>query len=393
MIHDSGPASPTIQLHNQWSQATDGSFSRDQRTLGKTLALWCNHSVNLLVLKTKGADAAMMRAAATDDVPLIRHLLSEYSVSANLHGGRKNQSVASKAAAHGNVSALATLLENGAEPNEVLTGKPYQPYFQCFNSGRLVRGHHATDKLTPETVKILLEHNNIDPNTVIQGMDSWHSIYLTPVELINSNLAIKDRDEICKLLVSHPQASVNRQTYFQRHAAFARFSKVDYDKLVDRNGVIHVNLIGQALMFDNFALAEHLLTDPELDPGLPRDGLAAENLLIIFMDRFSNRCFHGLCRSFDNFLASLRDKIVSSPAFFREIFLSQNLQTKQLFLALFAIEYQGRNSPSPTDFAHLDIDELDDQICDIFHSQPPSYEQLFAEPPPNYDSMITGRGL
>ena len=136
-----------------------------------------------------------------------------------------------------------------------------------------------------------------------------------------------------------------------------------------------------------FGLTEHLLTDQtlDLDPGLPSGTGAAENLLIIFMDKYSKGCFRKMNGRFDILLNALRGSIANSVAFRNQLLASENELFKQQFLTLFAIEHPERHGPSPADFQHINRDQLNDKILEIFlnisYEAPPDYHLLYPNPP------------
>ncbi|WP_257294181.1 hypothetical protein [Endozoicomonas sp. YOMI1] len=401
MIHSSGPAPSPIQTDTHAANATEApTYLATQQTLGQRFALRCHKSINRVFLRFMGARATFLRAAATNDVLLIRRMVSEHP---SAHGWvtsyrveDKLDDAAAKAVANGKTDALVILLEHGACPNEALIGRNFciPPKRMFFDERGRRRQHHVTDKLTPETVRILLNNIHICPDATIRLGDSWgHYLYFTAKELINSNSGHKNREEICKMLVSHDQVNVNTEISFYDTGAFALSSKVDNQSFYrhPRSTFINVNFIGQTLMFDNFGLTEHLLTDQtlDLDPGLPSGTGAAENLLVIFMDKYSKGYFRKLNDRFDILLTALKDKITNSDAFRNQLLASENKLFKQQFLTLFAIEHQCRHAPSPTDFQHLNCDQLNDEILDIFmnmsYETPPDYHLLYPNPPPSYD--------
>ncbi|MGO0305551.1 hypothetical protein ACTL6P_02910 [Endozoicomonas acroporae] len=406
MIHSSGPAPSSIRIDAHVASSTEAqTHLATQQTLGQRFALRCHKSINRVFLRLMGTRATFLRAAATNDVPLIRRMVSEHHsangmVTANLVEDKLDDAAA-KAVANGKTEALVILLEHGACPNEALTGRNFciPPKRMFFDERGRRRHHHVTDKLTPETVRILLNNIHIFPDAPIRLGDSWgHYLNFTPKELINSNSGHKNREEICKMLVSHDQVDVNTEISFYQTGAFALSSKVDNQSFYQhpQSPCIHVNFIGQTLMFDNFGLTEHLLTDQtlNLDPGLPIGTGAAENLLIIFMDKYSKGCFRKLNQRFDNLLNTLRGKIANSDAFRNQLLASENKLFKQQFLTLFAIGQQDRHAPSPADFQHLNCEQLNDKILDIFltisYESPPDYHRLYPNPPTGYDSVIAG---
>ncbi|WP_257263437.1 ankyrin repeat domain-containing protein [Endozoicomonas sp. ONNA2] len=349
---------------------------------------FCNRIANVLTLKRKGPNSALNVAAKTGDLPMVNRLLRDYSVTP----GDKLQSAAFEAAAHGNTEVLKTLLDCGADPRKVLTGGDPGLQPRTFNFGRKqLRADHAVDKLKPEAVRVLLDFDHNLPGTSMKMKltDAWSPIFLTPVELINSNPGNKNREEVCKMLVSNHDASLNTSVIFQHKAAFAESSKVDHLKLIPYNlelngNKVHVNLLGEALMFDNFELAEELLKKRNLDPGAPKDTGAAENLLIIFMDRYSKGCFDRTKTHFNNLIVSLKKKLVTSEDFIAQLLNSQNLQFKQHFLTLFSLGFQRSQTLTPTDFEHLDHSQLDTEIWKILDHAPDSYYRAYAPPPPDY---------
>ncbi|WP_257264376.1 hypothetical protein [Endozoicomonas sp. ONNA2] len=345
------------------------------------------------------SNRAFLRAAATNDVPLIRRMVREHH---SADGGNARYRVvhnldeaAARAVANGKTEALAILLENGACPNEALTGGNYCiPPKRLFSDQRGRRRHrHVTDKLTPETLRILLKNTNICPDATIRLGDSrGQYLDFTLKELINSNAGHKNREEICKMLVSHDHVNVNTEISFDETGAFALSSKMDNRIFYrqPRNTFIHVNFIGQTLMFDNFGLTEHLLTDQavHLDPGLPSGTGAAENLLIIFMDKYARGCFRKLSGRFTILLDALRNRISDSVAFRDQLLASGNELFKQQLLTLFAIDEPSGNTPSPADYQHLNRDQLDEKILNVLYGSPPGYHFLYPNPPPSYDSCV-----
>lgn len=395
MIHSSSPAPSPIRTGNQSSNATDAPpYQATRRTFRQRLTLRCHQAINLISLKFKSREAILLRAAATGDVPLIRRLVRHHHIVSSNTVGVELEDAAAKAAAHGKAEALELLLEFGAFPNNALAGENLLiPPKRMFDERGGHRQHHVTEKLTPEIVRILLNNVHIFPEVTIRlGDTEGHYLHFTPKELINSSPGNKNREEICKMLVSHDQVDVNTEISFYQTGAFALSSKVDNQSFYQhpRSTFIHVNFLGQTLMFDNFGLAEHLLTDQTLDPGLPIGTGAAENLLIIFMDKYSKGCFHKLNQRFDILLNALRDKIANSNAFRNQVLASENKLFKQQFLTLFAIRHQDRYDLSPADFQHLNCDQLNDKILDLFlnisYEAPPDYHRLYPNPPPGYDS-------
>lgn len=398
MLPSSSPTLLSIRSDYQSANTTvPHPYQATRRTVGQRLAIRYHQSVNRAVLRLKGSEAALLRAAATNDLPLVRRLVRPY-FSAN---GMVTCSVAlnqldpaaAKAVAKGKTDALAILLEHGACPNKALVGwDAFDPGKSMFDARGRHRQHHVTDNLTPATVRLLLNSHQILPDTPIRFRDTCGTtICFTLKELINSNPGHKYREEICKMLVSHDPAfvNVNSEIAFLPIGSFAVPGKIDCRSFYrhPEQPFIHVNFIGQTLMFDNFGLTEYLLTDQDLDPGLPYGTGAAENLLGIFMDKYYKGCFRQLNERFDNLLAALRNNIAKSVAFCDQLVESENKLFKQQFLTLFAIEYQGRNEPSPADFKHLNHDQLNDRIMGLLCAPPPSYHLLFPDLPPSYNSV------
>ncbi|WP_422489732.1 hypothetical protein [Endozoicomonas sp. ALE010] len=399
MIHSSSPA--PIQIGNQSPNATDAPpYRATRRTSRQKLTLRCHQAINLISLKFKSREATLLRAATTGDVPLIRRLVRQHTLANGNSVGTGLEDAAAKAAANGKAEALELLLEFGAYPNYALAGENFLiPPRRMFDARGRRRQYHVTEKLTPEIVSILLNNIYIRPEVTIRlGDTGGHYLRFTPKELINSNPGNINREVICKMLASHNRVDVNTEISFYQTGAFALSSKVDNQSFYPhpQSPYIHVNFIGQTLMFDNFGLTEHLLTDQtlNLDPGLPIGTGAAENLLIIFMDKYCKGCFRKLNQRFDILLNALRDKIANSGTFRNQLLASENELFKQQFLTLFAIGHQDRHDPSPADFQHLNCDQLNNKIMDIFmttsYEAPPDYHCLYPSPPPSYDSVIAG---
>ena len=342
----------------------------------------------LLALGVRMPEAALKQAAKTGDLSMVSRLLEKRTVTAEA----ELQAAACKAATHGNAKVLEKMLEFELDPNKVLTGDDDKFRTRCgmFKFGKQSRENHAVDKLKPETVRVLLKTDNINPDTKITIWDAWSVINFTPAELINTNPDNKNREEICKLLVSNDNADPNTAIFFDIGGPFAKSSKIDNKKLL-RNCCLQVcvNLFGQALMFDNFGLAEHLLAMPNMDPGKPSGTGAAENLLIIFMDRYTNGCFSESNWRFDKLITSLKEKIVASNAFTEELLNSQNLEFKQQFLTLFSIKLS-EHTPDPSDFAYLENPQLNSEISKILDEAPASCHRLYELAPPSYESVVEG---
>ncbi len=323
------------QVQNQSDNAPEPPDQTNRQTIAQRAAFGCHHVINR-ALGVIDPGKALNQAAKTGDLQMVSRLLDERTVTAEAH----LHSAACKAAWHGNAEVLKKMLDSGVDPDKVLTGDEHRRSPGMFKlGGKPPRENHSVDKLKPETVRVLLKTNGINPDTEIRIFDSWSTIYFTAAELINTNPGNENREEICKLLVSHDKANPNTAICFQKKAAFVQYSKIDNEKLIEYSGTdeVSVNLLGQAFMFDNLELVKHLLTLPKLNPGMPRGTGAAENLLIIFMDRYSHWRSSGTEWRYRDLITALREKIVNSNTFTEQLLSSQNPKFKEQFLTLVSL--------------------------------------------------------
>ncbi|WP_422445738.1 MULTISPECIES: hypothetical protein [unclassified Endozoicomonas] len=339
------------------SHSTRGQQSSEARSCS-----WTQHKVDKLHLKTRGPDSALMEAAKHNDTKLINRILDRHPTSLRLCLKQQNQNPAIQAAVHGNTEAFQLLINYGASPNTVLASKSYEkPPLPLLFPQRGRHSSYSPANFTSETMKVLLRSKEIDLNSINDIQDSYVSMWMTPTELVNSQAGAKNRGKISALLASDPRTQVNTKIEFFYHGGFKSSFHIEFPRESSfyktskgvTEGKIPVSLIGQAILLNNPDLALTLLDRPDLNPGEPEG--TAENLLTIFIDKLSNGLFYNLGNP-------LREKMVASEEFCRQILDSDSLLAKERFLLLLSMDFQSRDIHDNDKLDRLNSDELNAHI-------------------------------
>ncbi|WP_422136217.1 hypothetical protein [Endozoicomonas sp. ALD040] len=338
------------------SNSAQGQQNSETRTCS-----WAQHKVNKLHLKLRGPDSALMKAAKHNDTKLISYIIDRHPTSLQLCLKQKNRNPAIQAAVHGKTEALQLLINYGALPDTVLASESYEK-----GEGNLPRlfvrsGRHSSYSpadFTSKIMKVLLENNDTNVNSVNCIQDFTGSMYMTPTELVNSQVGAKNRGVISELLASDPRTRVNTKIGFEYSGPFKSSFHIKfppefsfYKKTGERK--IPVSLIGQAILLNNPHLALTLLDRPDLDPGKP-DG-TVENLLIIFFNKLAKGLFYNLGDP-------LRKKMIASEEFRRQILNCDSLLAKRRFILLLSMDFKSRNIQHIEELIWLNRDELNTRI-------------------------------
>lgn len=398
MIATGAPNSHILENHRLpgSSHSTRGQQNSEAQTCS-----WTQHKVNKLHLKTRGPDAALMQAAKYNDTKLINRILDSHPTSLRLCLKQQNQNPAIQAAIHGNTEAFQLLINYGASPNTVLASSSYEkdtlPLLFPL-SGK--RSSYSPANFTSETMKVLLQSEETDLNSINYIQDLYIEIMMTPTELVNSQVGAKNRGEISVLLASDPRTQVNTNIEFYYYGPFKSSFHIEFPPessfYMTSRGKIPVSLIGQAILLNNLDLALTLLDRPDLDPGKPEG--TAVNLVTIFIHKLSKGLFFNLGNP-------LREKMIASEEFCRQILDSDKVTVKRHFLLLLSADFQSRDTLDINEFSRLNSVELNRRIRDelsqsvqrelsmeSFSTSPPSYEmatQGALLPPPPYRTQRT----
>ncbi|USE34552.1 hypothetical protein [Endozoicomonas sp. SCSIO W0465] len=228
----------------------------------------------------------------------------------------------------------------------------------------------------------MLQFEKINPNETLDYYTIKYFQKATYLEFLNLEArSISEASEMCLLLVKDRRTDVNMKTDFDFNCSIKVkdvFPSVLSHRMVtetfeDRNQTISVSLLGQAILFNNKALTEHLLSDYRLDPGAPGSD-EAENLLTIVCKKLSQ----GLANTFK---ATLLEKMCKSELFCQHLRQSENSAFKENFLSLYysvnswIAERPHYNGPD-------DIDTLNDKVEEVIFrvttGAPPSYQEVLA---------------
>ena len=311
-----------------------------------------------------------MKAAGNNDVTTIRRLLldlpSSPAVSPNFRRGKKNRTPAVKAATHGNVEALSTLLSFGASAKDVMTISQWETELVLPIPGGGYFFYHYIDPVryyTPQIIKTLLEDHDADPNTPYGLADLFGRgrSEMTSLERLNMTSLIDwhpDKTAMLSLQFARdPRTDLNSAIDFDQVTFFPRVpgSKLRFPTFPKTPALI--NLLGQAFLFKNTPLIEFLLNDDRVNPGLPAG--SAENLICI-VNRNLMDGYH-----FD-FLPALKDKLLSSREFFNALMLTDHVTTKRDFLNLFRLDPITRIYTYGRISTGLDTREVDRKIADLY---------------------------
>ncbi|WP_257263227.1 ankyrin repeat domain-containing protein [Endozoicomonas sp. ONNA2] len=359
----SGASNPLLPGNR--SGATNGHS--EQQSSHIRSCSWHRRKLDEWCLKFKGPDKALMQAAKHNNTQLISRIIDQNPSSMNLCLKNKNENPAIQAAVRGNNEALQLLINLGASPNTLLAGESY------FPSRTFKAADYSPANFTSTTMGVLLGSQETNPNQPNQVMDIDRSISMTPTELVNTQVAAKNRSEISVLLASDARTRINTKIEFFRYGPFKQAFNIEFPPVLSfrttSKASVPVSLIGQAILLNNADLARELLGRPNLDPGKPEG--TAENLLTIFMHKLSNGMFFNLGNP-------LRQKIITSETFCRQILDSDSLIVKRQLLALLTMNFDSRDYQSSiSEFNQLDMAQLNDRIN--HELSPPSYESAVQE--------------
>ena len=324
---------------------------------------------NKMVQFFRGSEAALMKAAGNNDVTTIRRLLldlpSSPAVSPNFRRGIKNRTPALKAATHGNVEALSTLLSFGASAKDVMTMSRWERELRIPIHGGYVFYHYIDPVryYTPQIIKTLLEDHDADPNTPYGLADLPGPRYseMTSLERLNMTSLIDwhpDRTASLSLQFARdPRTDLNSAINFDRVVLFPKLpaAKLRFPTFPKTPALI--NLLGQAFLFKNTPLIEFLLNDDRVNPGLPAG--SAENLICI-INRNLMDGYHF------EFLPALKAKLLSSREFFNALMLTDHVTTKRDFLNLFRLDPITRIYTYGRVSTGLDMLEEDRKIANLY---------------------------
>ena len=377
----------TLPLGNHSVFPSDNSTSeQSERESSMTRSCsWHQHKLDELCLKSRGPDAALLQAAEHNNTKLISRIIEKHPSSINLCLNKKDENPAIQAAIRGNNEALQLLINFGASPNVLLASSSYEPNgYRLFTSKKASieakSASYSPANFTSKTMNVLLDSQDTDLNKSNEVYDIVRMMSLTPTELVNSQVDAKNRGEISVLLASDARTRIHTKIDFLYCGTFKNSFNIEFPGessfRMTSLGKISVSLIGQAILLNNADLALKLLSRPDLDPGKPEG--TAENLLTIFMHKLS----HGL---FFNLGKPLRQKIITSEAFCRQILDSDSLTVKRQLLALLTMDFDSREySPPTAELNGLDLSQLNSRIRQEL--SPPSYESV-AQDPPSYESV------
>ena len=367
MIPSEAPHTLFLCDHSVFHSDTSTSEQSGQQSSKTRSCSWRQRKLDEWCLKFKGPDVALMQAAKHNNTQLISRIIGQNPSSINLCLKEKNKNPAIQAAVRGNNEALQLLIELGASPDTLLASKSYFP-LRTFKPA-----DYSPANFTTKTVGVLLDNQEIDLNQLNQVFDLDRGIPVTPTELINSQIGAKNRCKISALLASDARTRIHTKIEFLNGGPFEKSFNIEFPRTSSfrraSSGRVPVSLIGQAILLNNAALALKLLGRPDMDPGIPEG--TAENLLTIFMHKLS----HGL---FFNLGKPLRQKIIVSEAFCRQILDSDSLTVKRQLLALLTMDFDSREySPPTAELNGLDLSQLNSRIRQEL--SPPSYESVAQE--------------
>ncbi|USE34557.1 ankyrin repeat domain-containing protein [Endozoicomonas sp. SCSIO W0465] len=371
------------------TSTTNAGVSGDQPTtdeqsqmvaMGRRCSSW-QHAINRVTLHTKGWKSALIRAAKTGDVEVITHIANFISPNTEIRSKSKNQTPLMKALKHNQPQALEALLNFGASTDDICHF--VHPNRFSFSKGKFrLISELPIGYCTEQTLKILLHFEKIDPNEDLFLPNAKYSSNMTLVEYRNMEArSSSERSEMCLMLIKDRRANVNMSTYFDFNCSVKAMDsypsvlshRMATETFEDRNRIIRISLLGQAILFNNKALIEHLLSDHRLDPGAPGSD-EAENLLTIVCNKLSQ----GLANTFKE---TLLEKICESELFCQHLRQSENSAFKENFLSL----YYSVNSwiaERPHYHGPDDIDALNDKVEEVIFrvstGAPPSYEEVLA---------------
>ncbi|WP_257263910.1 ankyrin repeat domain-containing protein [Endozoicomonas sp. ONNA2] len=366
MIASGAPNTPLTGNHSVVRSGTANGQSEQQSTRTRSCS-WGQRKLDEWCLKFKGPDIALMQAAKHNNTQLISRIIDQNPSSINLCLKKKNENPAIQAAVRGNNEALQLLINLGASPDTLLASESYFPLrdFKPVD--------YSPADFTSKTMNVLLNNQGTDLNQSNHVYDLDRSILVTPTELVNSQVSAKNRSKISVLLASDARTRIHTKIDFLHCGPFKNSFNIEFPPdssfRTTSEGRIPVSLIGQAILLNNAELARELLGRPDLDPGKPEG--TAENLLTIFMHKLSNGVFFNLGNP-------LRQKIITSETFCRQILDSDSLIFKRQLLELLTMDFNIRNyPPSNAEFNQLDFYQLNDRIQQEL--SPPSYESIVQE--------------
>lgn len=337
------------------SNSAQGQQNSETRTCS-----WAQHKVNKLHLKLRGPDSALMKAAKHNDTKLISYIIDRHPTSLQLCLKQKNRNPAIQAAVYGKTEALQLLINYGASPDTVLASKSYEngegrPPLLFSYSGR--NSSYSPAYFTSKTMKVLLENNETNVNSINLVCDLYNQMPIRPTELVNSQVGSKNRREISALLASDPRTQVNTEIEFFYDGAFKHSFHIEFPPesyfYTTHEGQIPVSLIGQAILLNNPDLALTLLDRPDLDPGIPEE--TVENLLAIFFFKLEKGLFYNLGDP-------LREKMIASEEVRGQILDSDSLVAKIRFILLLSMDFKSRNIDDIDELYQLNRDELNTRI-------------------------------
>ncbi|USE34551.1 ankyrin repeat domain-containing protein [Endozoicomonas sp. SCSIO W0465] len=364
--------------------ASGGQPTTDEQSqlvaMGRSCSSW-QHAINLVTLHTKGCESALIRASKTGDVELINRIVNFISPNTEIRSKSRNQTPLMKALKHNQPKALEALLKLGANADDISSYVDSNRY-SFFKRKFAIISELPILYCTEQALKILLHFEKINPNEIVSFYNVKYLKKTTYLELLNIDArSFNDVSEMCLLLVKDRRTDVNMKTDFDFNCSIEvkdLFPSVLSHRMVtetfeDRNRMISISLLGQAILFNNQALIEHLLSDHRLDPGAPGSD-EAENLLTIVCKKLSQ----GLANTFK---ATLLEKMCKSELFCQHLRQSENSAFKENFLSLYysvnswIAERPHHNGPD-------DIDALNDKVEEVIFrvttGAPPSYEEVLA---------------
>ena len=329
---------------------------------------WWQRTTNRATQYFKGEKAALMRAAGNNDVTTIKRLLSTRpcpdKVDPNIRHGRKKRTPAIKAASHGQLEALRTLLDFGASANNVMRLTRWEKVVPLGCGRRVTFYGHVEPILyyTPQIIKTLLEDYDADPNT-LYGLKALAGTDMTSLERLNMSCLLKDWDpdkaeNLCLQFARNPRTNLNSAINFDEKTFFPGVRRIKKLEFPDFPATpARINLLGQAFLFNNTPLIRFLLTDKRVNPALPAG--SAENLIIIVRSKVYDRFF---C----NYIPALKEKLLSSRDFYDVLIRHPDTRFRQDFLDLIEISQNKLYLPFISYKKAIDRQEQDRKIAALY---------------------------
>ncbi len=319
-----------------------------------------HHAINVLTLKTKGWQAALLRASKTGDVAMIDHVVLNLSDQTEVLRS-KNQTPLMKAIIHDQPEACKRLLELGAKTEKLchtIEERHWHWHWKSFSIAKI--SVIPVYFCSSQTLQMLLDGHRINPNQRITVSCPYFEM-VTLLEFHNLKArSSMDTSNKCLLLAKDPRTDLNMCSdfYMPRRWVDRYVSKSSYNIFIQVFGrsvdAFRLSLLSQSILFNNTALTEYLLNDPRLDPGMPNG--TAQNLLTIVM----RKQFRGLFGANKNLLM---EKLANSTSFCEQLLTSNNLTFKENFISLHYLASMGV-IPSHI-FKSDNIEDLNHQIRQI----------------------------